>query len=76
MAVRLCIVDDVDEVDGVWQSLGDLSIAGGMVVAADPFCVPAASYCLTFAVRPGTYVAEAFIAAEDRDSLALRIRRP
>ncbi len=71
MAARLCVVDDVDDVDRTWVPLGRLSI-GGMAVAADPFCVPSDFYFATFPVRPSTYVAEVF--DFDDDLLALRIR--
>lgn len=71
VAVRLCLVDDVDVVDGTWVSLGRLTI-GGRAIAADPFCVSSDYYWETLAVRPGTYVAEVF--AFDGDLLALRIR--
>lgn len=71
VAVRLRLVDDVDVVEGTWVSLGRLTI-GGRAIAADPFCVPSDYYSETFAVRPGTYVAEVF--AFDDDLLALRIR--
>jgi len=74
VAARLCMVTDVDETPGVWQALGEVAMASGMAVAADPFCVPSEYYHLTFTVRPGIYVAEVFVAAEDDDALALRIR--
>lgn len=74
VAARLCLVNDVDEAPGVWKLLGELAMESGTAVAADPFCVPSDLYHLTFDVRVGTYVAEVFVAAEDQDALALRIR--
>lgn len=74
VAARLCMVTDVDVTPGAWEVLGELAMVSGTAVAADPFCVPSEYYHLTFAVRPGTYVAEVFVAAEDDDALALRIR--
>ena len=70
VAVRLCLVDDVDVADGTWVSLGRITI-GGRAIAADPFYVPSDFYWETFAVRPGTYIAEVF--DFDGDLLALRI---
>lgn len=77
VAARMCITNDVDEVDGRWVECGVLEISSGVCAALDPTRAPHAHYRLDFAVTPGRYRAEIFELRESgevADRLALRVR--
>jgi hypothetical protein len=76
VAARMCATNDVDEVAGVWRNAGELDIASGRCLAADPYCSAKDAYRFEFDVSPGRYVAEVFDWTGDdggHDCLALRI---
>lgn len=78
VAARMCATSDVDEVTGAWRPVGDLEIASGRCLAADPYCPANEYYRLEFDIAPGSYRAEVFDftpVGGAPDCLALRIRR-
>lgn len=58
IAVRLCFVDDVDEIQEEWKNLGELDVPSGRLVIADPYCGPVVPYRQELDVRPGRWRAE------------------
>lgn len=59
VAARMCSTDDVDGIAGSWVLVGILDLGNGVCVACDPDC-DGPNYRLSFAVRPGSYVAAVF----------------
>jgi hypothetical protein len=60
VAARMCATNDVDEVEGLWRGAGELNIASGRCLAADPYCSAKDPYRVEFDVVPGRYLAEVF----------------
>ena len=72
VAARMEFVDDVAEVDGVWEVVGTFELPRE-VAAGDPMCA-GGTYRLEFDIEPGTYRADIFKPAENPwDTLGLRI---
>jgi hypothetical protein len=70
-AARMCFTDDVDDLQGTWTEIGQLTLLDGRCVASDPYC-GGPFYRFYFDLTPGRYVAEAF--DFEGDVLGLRIR--
>jgi hypothetical protein len=73
VAARMCATNDVDEVGGVWRNAGELDIASGRCLAADPYCSAKDAHRFEFDVSPGRYVAEVFdFTSDDEGTIAWR----
>ncbi len=68
--VRIDVVDDVDDLPGVWQPLKTITVAAGGAIAYDPFR-DIASRAVPIAVPAGLWRAEVF--ESGGDLLALRL---
>jgi hypothetical protein len=72
VAARMAFVDDLDDLDGRWDQVGELQI-DARCEADDPYGSEEV-YRLCFDLPPGTYRAEVFRpSGSDWDCLALRI---
>jgi hypothetical protein len=78
LAIRMCVTDDVDDLDGTWVPVGELTVGDSGCVALDPTRPAEPRRYMTFPLPAGTYVAEVFEWTDDEvtDQLALRLRRP
>jgi hypothetical protein len=79
LAMRMCVTDDVDELDGNWVTVGELTIGDHGCVALDPTSPAEPSRYTTMSLPAGTYIAEAFEFTDDEGvtvQLAIRLRRP
>lgn len=71
VAVRLCFIDDVDEIEQDWRILGELDVPSGHLILADPFCSPVVPYRQELEVRPGRWRAEELYWEGDLEAVRL-----
>jgi hypothetical protein len=72
VVARIAFVDDLDDLAGEWVEVGLLEIGGSGCMAIDPSVPYPKARRVRFELRPGTYVAEAFVWNDD--DLAFRLR--